>query len=320
MKDRADWLAEAVYGIGLHWTAQSLPRGKTKPMPFPKAVERFDVGRLAAQCEESGAGWLLFTVSHAVMHLPFPCETLARVMPGRVCERDLMGELAAALAPKGIRLIFYYPSVGCDADPDWQRASGWLYDPASFAALQYDIVSEIGQRYGKRLSGWWIDNCYDPRILSAHWNHVSKRGFANIYDFKRYARALRTGNSGRLVTFNLSGTRGWSSSLGRGIVDYGAGESDTLDRVPFGPFSGEGGSRWHAYVWMDEQRQAAPGWVHHAPGAVGPPRYSTEHVAAYIEYLRRQGGAFTYGAAPYQDEIVAETTMRQLRALRQRLR
>lgn len=311
-----DWFAKAGYGLALHWTTQSLPRGKEHPLPFKLAVEKFDISRLVEQCVEAGAGWLLFTISHGHQHLPFPSQTLDGVLPGRTCERDLMGELADALAPHGIPLIFYYPSVADDADPDWQRASGWLYKPASYTALQYEIVKEIGDRYGTRLAGWWIDNCYDPLLIKGRWQtvHYSVKSHADLYDFQKYADVLRQGNADRLVTFNFAGTLSWLSVLGKGIVDYAAGESDQLDRVPTGRFSGEGDSQWHSFVWMDDF------WVHDKPGDVASPRYETEQVISYINYVRQYGGAFSYGAAPYLDEGIAEPTMVQLRELKKRLR
>jgi len=305
------WLAKAGFGLALHWTAESLPRGGDRPLPFAQAVERFDVSRLAQQCTDSGAGWLLFTISHAWQHLPFPSETLERVLPGRTCERDLMGEITAALAVVNIPIIFYYPNVAGDTDPDWQRASGWLYDPKSYA----DLVAEIGERYGHRLAGWWLDNCYDPKLHYPPWHHLapSVDGHAGLYDFKRYAQMLRIGNANRILTFNFSGTSAWQSALGDGIVDYAAGESNHLDRVPASSLSGEGGSQWHSFVWMDEF------WVHTTPGDVPPPRYETGDVVDYIRYVIRHGGAFSYGAAPYQDELVADATMDQLRAIKKAL-
>ncbi|MDD5704401.1 MAG: hypothetical protein PHR35_00635 [Kiritimatiellae bacterium] len=321
--DRAAWIKEAGFGLGLHWTAESLPRGKDRPMPYREAVARFDVQRLVSQCVEAGAGWLLFTVAHASQLLPIPCRTMDAILPGRTCERDLVGELAEALGKHGIRLILYYPSVACDNDPDWQRASGWLYDPASYATRQYDIVTELGERYGSRLAGWWLDNCYDSKLATTTWHHVhpSVRGFSDLYDFPRYAAALRAGHAGRAVTFNFTGTGAWASALGRGIVDYGAGESNNLDRVPYEDQAGEGGSVWHAYVWMDEAREGTGnGWVHSVPGEVGPPRYQDDHVVSYIRYVMRHGGGFTYGVAPYQDELVAESTMTQLRAVGREVR
>lgn len=313
---RAAWLADAGYGLALHWTTQSLPRGGSSPLPYAQAVERFDVELLADQCVAAGAGWLLFTISHAQEHLPFPSATLDRTLPGRTCERDLMGEIADTVADVGIKLIFYYPNVADDSDPDWQRASGWLYDPKSYAALQYDLVAEIGERYGTRLAGWWLDNCYDERLGYPRWHHLhpSVPAHADLYDFERYAAALRTGNPDRIVTFNYSGTGSWQSTIGVGIVDYGAGESNHIDRVPAGPRSGEGGSQWHGLVWMDEY------WVHYKPGDIAAPRYADADVIDYIRYVNAHGGGFSYNAAPYQDELIADATMAQLAAVRRSLR
>ena len=81
--NRAAWLTDAGYGIALHWLTNSLPNGGSIPLPFPKAVERFDVPRLVRQCVDSGAGWLLFTISHGRQHLPFPSKIMDRVLPGR---------------------------------------------------------------------------------------------------------------------------------------------------------------------------------------------------------------------------------------------
>lgn len=314
---------EAGFGLGMHWTAECLPRSKKQPMPFQQAVEQFDVQRLVSQCVEARAGWLLFTLAHASERMPIPCRTLDAILPGRTSERDLVAEMAEGLAQHGIKLILYYASAACDTDPEWQNASGWLYSPASYAARQYDIVTEIGERYGKRLAGWWLDNCYDATLHPVHWHHLTAevKGFSALYDFPRYAAALRTGNPGRIVTFNYTGTSAWSSPMGRGICDYGAGESNDLDRVPCGPRSGEGGAAWHSYVWMDECRKGTGnGWVHSVPGEMGPPRYSDEHVIAYIRYVMQHGGGFTYGVAPYQDELTAETTMTQLRTVGRAIR
>ena len=321
--ERAGWLNQTGFGIGMHWTAECLPRGKERPLLYAEAVARFDVARLVTQCTEARAGWLLFTTAHASQYLPLPCRTMDKILPGRTCERDLIGELADALSQRGIKLILYYPSVACDNDPEWERASGWLYDSASYVARQYDLVTEISERYGSRLAAWWLDNCYDAKIMPSHWHHLDPavQGFSDLYDFPRYAAALRTGYPDRAVTFNFTGTGSWCSKLGCGIVDYGAGESNHLDRVPHGPRSGEGESAWHGYVWMDEARPGTGnGWVHSVPGEVGPPRYRDEHVVSYIRYVMQHGGAFTYGVAPYQDELVAETTMAQLRAVGRELR
>ncbi len=48
-----DWLAKCRYGIGVHWTAQTVPR-KGRPLPFQKAVDAFDVKRFVERLDVPG--------------------------------------------------------------------------------------------------------------------------------------------------------------------------------------------------------------------------------------------------------------------------
>ncbi len=57
-----DWLAGSRYGIGVHWTAQTVPR-EGQPLPFQKAVDAFDVKKFIDALVYAGAEYLLFTVS-----------------------------------------------------------------------------------------------------------------------------------------------------------------------------------------------------------------------------------------------------------------
>ena len=305
---KTDWLREAGYGVGFHWTSQTVPAEGQKLLSYADAVEAFDVSAFAAQLHDAGAGYVLFTISHAQQYFAFPSVVLDSVLPGRTCRRDLYAELYSALAPYGIRLLFYYPSLGDSSDEEWLAACRYNSDPAGFARLQYEIVTEIGERYGAKLSGWWIDNCYDA---APYFGWGAGRGVR--YDYARYKEALCAGNPDRLVAFNLHGTDAWESSTSIGIADYGAGESNHLDRVPSGPNSGEGGALWHGFVWMDDF------WVHNELG-IPAPRFSDAHVIAYLRYVQAQGGVFTYNAAPYQSGLISNPTMSQLRAIKAALR
>ncbi len=98
-----DWLAKCGFGIGVHWTAQTVPR-RGKPLPFQKAVDDFDVQRFVGQLAYAGAEYLLFTATHALQMLPAPHPVIDKILRGRTCRRDLIGELADALAAKGMPL------------------------------------------------------------------------------------------------------------------------------------------------------------------------------------------------------------------------
>ena len=102
-----DWLAKCRYGVGVHWTAQTVPR-QGSPLPFQKAVDAFDVKRFVGQLAYAGADYLLFTSAHALQMLPAPHPVIDKILPGRTCKRDLIAELADALAAKGMPLLVYY--------------------------------------------------------------------------------------------------------------------------------------------------------------------------------------------------------------------
>ncbi len=301
-----DWFAATGYGIGLHWTTESMPEAGGAPLDYRAAVDAFDVDLLARQLAEAGAGYVLFTISHAQQYFAFPSPALDRILPGRTCARDLYADLYDALAPLGIKLMFYYPSVGVHQDPRWQEASAWFADPARFARLQYELVAEVGQRYGSRLAGWWIDNCFDARPdYPPH-----QRGYGARYDYATYADALRAGNPTRIVAFSVSSIYEWDSTWVRDIQDYQAGEAQDLRRLPAVRYAGEGGAQWHTWIPMDD-----PEWAHTVGRPAPAPRWGDAEVVDYVGAVIAGEGVFTYNAAPYQDTLIADATMRQLRAL-----
>ena len=57
-----DWLAKCRYGVGVHWTAQTVPRHGS-PLPFQKAVDVFDVKKFVDQLTYADADYLLFTAT-----------------------------------------------------------------------------------------------------------------------------------------------------------------------------------------------------------------------------------------------------------------
>ena len=236
-------------------------------------------------------------------YFAFPSAKMDSVLPGRTCTRDLYSDMFAALSPKGIKMMFYYPSLGVDFDEPWHLASKYDSDPAYFAQLQYDLVSEIGNRYGTKLAGWWVDNVFDspPSYTDG------RAGAGARYNFTTYANSLRSGNPNRLVAFNVT-YKYWNSTTAQGIADYAAGEENDIGRTPSSRFAGEGNTQWHSLVWMDDF------WVHSTAGTPTP-KYGDGRVANYIRQVTNAGGSFTYNAAPFQDSLISAPTLRQLTAI-----
>lgn len=312
--DRAKWLSEAGFGLAVHWTSFTLPENPTDAdfkKPYEKriadyieAVENFDLDGFVSQIAETGARFLIFTLAHADMVLPFPLPALDEIVKGHTARRDLIAELSAALSKHGIKLILYFnPDGPCDAD--WKSTVRFADDPKFHAECVYKVVKAISDKYGKKISGWWIDDCYDTHVLT-----VANRGLGHRYDYKRFGEVLRSGNPDAILAFNFSGAVcEWQSELGVGVADYQAGEENWLHRSPNGRFSGEGGTQWFGFSWMDDF------WVHDKPG-VPTPRFSDDEVLAYVKRVKQNGGAFCYGTAIYKEGRISAPAMRQLEYLK----
>ena len=67
------------FGIGVHWTAQTVPRSGA-PKPFQRAVADFDLKRFIAAVEHAGADYVLFTAAHALQILPAPHPLLDKIL------------------------------------------------------------------------------------------------------------------------------------------------------------------------------------------------------------------------------------------------
>ncbi|MBQ8163251.1 MAG: alpha-L-fucosidase [Clostridia bacterium] len=294
---RTDWFSEAGFGLFVHWTTHSLPECGEKKS-YQDAVRDFQLDKFVEQVVNSGAKFLFFTTSWAKMMLPFPLDELDEIVPDHTCERDLIGELSDALDKHGIKLLIYFNGDGSQ-DPLWQEATGFKEDPKKHAEYCYKITEAISKKYGKRLSGWWIDCCYEPGICN---------GTGVRYDYERYAKALRSGNEDSIVAFNFRGTCPWGSVWGKDIADYQAGEENDISFLPTSRFSGEGDTQWFALCWMDEF------WVHEKEGEPTP-QHSNQNVLDYVNAIKEKGGVFAYNCAVYQEGLIADKTYDQLKWL-----
>ena len=184
----AKWFQEAGYGMMVHWTSETMPRaGERKP--YAQAVAALDVEAFAAQMQATGAGFVVLTTSHGQQYFPGPSHVLDTLLPGRTTSRDLVGDLAAALQKRGMKLMLYY-HLGAGSDPAWIKASGAMEtDTTRFFTNWRSFITEIGERYGERLAGWWFDDgavAYYYR--SAPWESLH--------------RAARAGFAQRLIGWN----------------------------------------------------------------------------------------------------------------------
>jgi hypothetical protein len=302
---RADttWMRAAQYGLQFHWTSDSQPRHGPKK-PYAEAVRDFPVEAFARTVHGTGAGYVILTTSHREYYFPAPIRSIDRVMPGRTTQRDLVRDWIDALARYGIRLMLYY-HVGHDhyKEPDgwWARTRFDPRHPEPFLDHWCAIVSEVGQRYGQGLAGWFFDDGCVYYPLNP--------------DFRQLTLAAKTGNPARLVCYNP-----WIWPRFTDFQEYFCGEGydflNVRQHLPAdgtGIFTGgpHGGLQAHTNFILEEN------WWHGAPETpIAAPRLDRG------TFVREMVNAIACGIAPslnleiYQDGTVSEQSQEYLYAVK----
>lgn len=302
-----DWLARCRFGIGLHWTAQTVPR-RGAPRPFPQAVADFDLEGLVNTVEYAGADYVLFTAAHALQMIPAPHPVVDRILPGRTCQRDLIQDLADALASKGKHLLVYYNhSCNRGDDPEWERAVGYhAPNKQRFARNLMDIVGWMGQRYEKKVRAWWFDSPYslDPR--GPH-NSVTTDMSGFPFPWEQFTDVAKRGYAQRLVTYNAGVAQTFLYTTHQ---DYWAGELVNLDAPPTNRYL-DNGLQWFGWTCMEDR-----GWVHRKRDTpIPPPLYTDEQLVHFVRTCNRYQAPMTLNVGIYQDGTMALGSIEQLRRL-----
>lgn len=337
-----DWLRDAKFGVMLHYLADPSNAENSAAdsvEEWNRRVDAFDVPALVSMLQQVHVGYLLFTVGQFSGYYCSPNETFDRIVgihPSRCSHRDLIGEIADALAPTGIRLIVYSMATG----PMWHReaiealgftppwdASKWKSPPGSYhnrigadarltqAQRNWEaVLTEWSRRWGKRVHGWWIDACYYPEKMYY---------FDDEPNFRSFARALKAGNSESLVSFN-PGVMVPSRVLSE-CDDFLAGETNVLlTPCKYHPFK----RRYDimapvelAYGSPDRlsEEQTRLGAQLHILTYLGDywcrgvePRYPDALATEYTRYINSLDGAVTWDVPISSTGVVPEIFVRQL--------
>lgn len=312
----ADWMRNARFGVMTHFLSDppsATSEAKLTVEEWNQRVDGFDLPRFVQQLQEIQAGYLIFTLGQSSGFFCSPNATYDAIVgetPSRLSRRDLVGELAEALAPTGIRLIAYLPAHGpgfhpravqaLQCTPPWD-ASLWSGSyPCSpdtderLTAFQRHweaIIREWSLRWGRNVQGWWIDGCYYADKMYRH---------ADAPNFRSFAEAMKAGNPDSLVAFNpgvlvpiISHTE---------FEDYTAGEANVM--VTPNKFHLFGrtidGAQFQVLSFLGDF------WC------VGEPRYPDELVVAYTRYINRFEGAVTWDAPVQDNGLIPEVYLRQL--------
>ena len=289
-----DWFHDAKWGVFCHYG----PAGPRES--WNAQVEAFDVQGLVRQLAEARAGYFFITLTHGHGLFMAPNETLDRILEvgageSRCSKRDLISDIADALAPHGIRMMVYMPACGVgDAYAikklRWidGQTLGWGVEgntirvgrrPVEFMRNWEAIIREFSLRWGKKVHGWWMDGCYWPEHIYRH---------ADEPNYKSLAAALKAGNGESIVALN--GGLETPILTHSEYEDFTAGEVGHL--LPLGTRMVTGALRPIARFIDGTQYHI----LTHLGGFWGtsPPRFPVELVIGYTKYVNQHDGVITW--------------------------
>jgi hypothetical protein len=297
-----DWMVRAKYGVMVHWTSQS-KQEQGDALPYCEAVRNFDVRKFADTLDEMGAGYLVFTTSHAEFYFPGPNKVIDEILPGRTCPRDLIGDLSQALSKHGIKLELYF-HPGHD-DIEWWRRTHFDDDKVKYFDLWCRIIAQIGTQYGAAVAGYWFDDAaftYYP--FNAPWAKMTA--------------AAKQGNRERLVSYNS-----WILPKVTDFYEVFAGENDFSEEMINGfgflPVGGSGKFTGGPQSGLQGQITTIINgdWGHFKMNArIGPPRYSLDTMIAKVRDAESRRNIPTFDIEIYQDGSISPETLALFKEVR----
>ena len=318
MTDRTEWFRDCGWGVFCHYlgAAPSTDGGAGLTARVWNAqVDAFKLSGLRDQLVAVGAPYLCMTLGQNSGHYIAPNAAYDRytgITPSKCARRDLVADLYDALAPRGIRLLVYLPSGAPAADPvavrefgwEWGYEGGWPHSwgtkrtgkrLAEFQLKWENVIREWSLRWGRRVSGWWIDGCYFADEMYRH---------ADAPNFASFAAAMRAGNPDAIVAFN-PGVK-VPVVCHTECEDYVAGEiAQALPECP-GPWVEYQGhkARYHILSYLGES------WCKGSQ-----PRFPDELAVGYTKHVMSKGGVVTWDVPIQIDGLIPEPFVRQLEAI-----
>ena len=163
------------YGAFVHYVPGTVYADNTKVLSIDDLANNFNAQKFAKDMHDFGVEYVVFTAWHGLTLSLFPSMTNERWRDDRrddvannkktYSDRDVIDELLDALEPFGIELHLYvHPSEGKDFSAEDKMLTGWDDDTNGYEtwnAYTNELMYELCERYGERISGLWIDAFFD---------------------------------------------------------------------------------------------------------------------------------------------------------------
>jgi hypothetical protein len=295
LRASAAWMRGPGYGVMLQYGGWAYPEHGPKK-PWEEVVNAFDTEKFAKMVDEDmGARWVIWSITWRDSHFPMPLKSVDAIVPGHTTKRDLMADLAASLNKRNIKLMFYYHPG--HEDQEWWAANWKDPNPKElFLKNWMAVVTEIGERYGNKLAGWFFDDActYTPA------------------PFEAMTKAAKTGNPGRMVSYN-----NWILPILTDFQDIQMGEGFVGNTET--PVGSDGvyatgmhiGLQAHGMFCVNSQ-----GWGIWQPEQKTPLTVNAERALQIVKEANRRGQLMSLNFDMYQDGVVTPQTLEMFRTLK----
>jgi hypothetical protein len=322
-RNNTDWFHAARWGVMTHYLGappSSAGGAELTSEMWNEQVDKFDVDGLADQTALTGAKYLLFTIGQNSGHYCAPNATydkLVGIAPSKCSRRDLIADLAKSLKARNIRLMVYLPSGAPAADPVARKKLQWRWgspgawqlpgEPVGGRLVEFQrnweaVIREWSLRWGKAVSGWWIDGCYFADDMYR---------FDDEPNFASFAAALKAGNPNAIVAFN-PGVRIPVVAHTK-YEDYAAGEVN-LDQLPQAVEQCRG-------RWLDCEGAKVQFQILTFLGSTwcqgDRPQWPDDKIIALTRQVAEKGGVITYDVPIQKSGSIPPPFVEQLRAIGQ---
>jgi len=302
-----DWFKDARWGAFAHY----LTTKETTADEWNRQVESFYVNGLSQQLESAGARYYFITIGQNSGHFCAPnsaYDEYVGIRPSKCSGRDLVSDIYDVLHPRGIRLMVYLPGGAPGDDLVAAERLGWRWgfkggshltwgtEPTGERLSEFQlkweaIIREWSLRWGKKVSGWWVDGCYFADAMYRH---------PDPPNFRSFSAALKAGNPDSIVAFNPGVTTPVISMTE--YEDYTAGEIS--DAFPVCPGRWVDGAQYHVLSYLGSSWSA------------GPPRFADAFVVGYTMDVNAKGGVVTWDMPVAEKGLIPPPFLDQLVALK----
>lgn len=323
-KTDTEWFADGIYGLMFQWMNRATPKEGKTIKPWEEKVNNFNIDRFVDLVEQSGAKHVMWSVTWGEQYISAPIKALDDIIPGRTTKRDLLGEMIDKLHDKGIKMLFYY-HAGYDCyhsiDSKWAEKAGWYKGDKSILFKNIaSILSEVGERYGKKLCGWFFDGA--SRFYNPHSDGSDYSIGIHEAPFEMLSKAARIGNEKRIICYNS-----WIYPKHTEYQDYFCGEGlSAVENFYFNSFSGKirgifpvnhphTGLRAHTNFPLEKR------WGHvdyNTP--IEKPNYTVEDIITVLKSAKKNRFVVSINLEMYEDGTVSPDSKRLLKQVRKQFR